>query len=82
MSFLVWCYRRLSIIDCLHVLPFVQGYFLLRFLASQVGEQQFIEFFQLFVKKYHGHLILSQVRLETYISAATSEAADNILAHV
>ncbi|XP_039477253.1 aminopeptidase O isoform X3 [Oreochromis aureus] len=39
---------------------YLKGYFLLRFLASQVGEQQFIEFFQLFVKKYHGHLILSQ----------------------
>uniref|UniRef100_A0A3Q4HBK1 Aminopeptidase O (putative) n=1 Tax=Neolamprologus brichardi TaxID=32507 RepID=A0A3Q4HBK1_NEOBR len=46
---------------------YLKGYFLLRFLASQVGEQQFIEFFQLFVKKYHGHLILSQVRLETYL---------------
>lgn len=42
---------------------FVQGYFLLRFLASQVGERQFIDFFRLFVKKYHGQLILSQVRL-------------------
>uniref|UniRef100_I3KD39 Aminopeptidase O (putative) n=1 Tax=Oreochromis niloticus TaxID=8128 RepID=I3KD39_ORENI len=40
---------------------YLKGYFLLRFLASQVGEQQFIEFFQLFVKKYHGHLILSQL---------------------
>ncbi|XP_030593451.1 aminopeptidase O [Archocentrus centrarchus] len=39
---------------------YLKGYFLLRFLASQVGEQQFIDFFQLFVKKYHGHLILSQ----------------------
>ncbi|XP_005722041.1 aminopeptidase O-like [Pundamilia nyererei] len=39
---------------------YLKGYFLLKFLASQVGEQQFIEFFQLFVKKYHGHLILSQ----------------------
>uniref|UniRef100_A0A3B4FRA0 Aminopeptidase O (putative) n=1 Tax=Pundamilia nyererei TaxID=303518 RepID=A0A3B4FRA0_9CICH len=46
---------------------YLKGYFLLKFLASQVGEQQFIEFFQLFVKKYHGHLILSQVRLETYL---------------
>lgn len=39
---------------------YLKGYFLLRFLASQVGEQQFIEFFRLFVKKYHGQLILSQ----------------------
>ncbi|TMS03593.1 Aminopeptidase O [Larimichthys crocea] len=39
---------------------YLKGYFLLRFLASQVGEQQFIDFFRLFVKKYHGQLILSQ----------------------
>ncbi|XP_041644567.1 aminopeptidase O [Cheilinus undulatus] len=39
---------------------YLKGYFLLRFLASQVGEQQFINFFHLFVKKYHGQLILSQ----------------------
>ncbi|KAM9360122.1 aminopeptidase O [Symphorus nematophorus] len=39
---------------------YLKGYFLLRFFASQVGEQQFINFFRLFVKKYHGQLILSQ----------------------
>ncbi|KAG7489172.1 aminopeptidase O isoform X1 [Solea senegalensis] len=39
---------------------YLKGYFLLRFLASQVGEQQFISFFRLFVNKYHGQLILSQ----------------------
>ncbi|XP_034548526.1 aminopeptidase O isoform X2 [Notolabrus celidotus] len=39
---------------------YLKGYFLLRFLASQVGEQQFINFFRLFVKKFHGQLILSQ----------------------
>ncbi|XP_045890292.1 aminopeptidase O isoform X2 [Micropterus dolomieu] len=39
---------------------YLKGYFLLRFLASQVGEQQFIDFFRLFVKKYHGQLVLSQ----------------------
>ncbi|XP_028270724.1 aminopeptidase O isoform X2 [Parambassis ranga] len=39
---------------------YLKGYFLLRFLASQVGEQQFIDFFRLFVRKYHGQLILSQ----------------------
>uniref|UniRef100_A0A3B4Y4E6 Aminopeptidase O (putative) n=1 Tax=Seriola lalandi dorsalis TaxID=1841481 RepID=A0A3B4Y4E6_SERLL len=42
---------------------YLKGYFLLRFLASQVGEQQFIDFFRLFVKKYHGQLILSQSAL-------------------
>ncbi|KAM3868152.1 aminopeptidase O [Diretmus argenteus] len=39
---------------------YLKGYFLLRFLASQVEEQQFIDFFRLFVRKYHGQLILSQ----------------------
>lgn len=43
---------------------FVQGYFLLRFLASQVGEKYFIDFIRVFVEKYHGQLILSQVRLQ------------------
>uniref|UniRef100_A0A3Q2YBY8 Aminopeptidase O (putative) n=1 Tax=Hippocampus comes TaxID=109280 RepID=A0A3Q2YBY8_HIPCM len=43
---------------------YLKGYFLLMFLASQVGEQQFIHFFRLFVKKYHGQLILSQVSLQ------------------
>lgn len=42
---------------------FVQGYFLLRFLASQIGEQQFLAFLRSFVKRYHGHLVLSQVGL-------------------
>ncbi|KAM4616754.1 aminopeptidase O [Polymixia lowei] len=39
---------------------YLKGYFLLKFLASEVGEQQFIDFFRLFVKKYHGQLILSK----------------------
>ncbi|XP_065806142.1 aminopeptidase O isoform X2 [Labrus bergylta] len=39
---------------------YLKGYFLLRFLASRVGEQQFVDFFRSFVKKYHGQLILSQ----------------------
>ncbi|XP_069379742.1 aminopeptidase O isoform X2 [Paralichthys olivaceus] len=39
---------------------YLKGYFLLRFLSSQVGDEQFIDFFRLFVKKYHGQLILSQ----------------------
>lgn len=52
----------------LFVLLFVQGYFLLRFLASEVGEQEFIDFLRMFVRKYHGHLILSQVRVFRYNS--------------
>ncbi|KAM9392074.1 aminopeptidase O [Pholidichthys leucotaenia] len=39
---------------------YLKGYFLLRFLASQIGEQQFTGFCRRFVKKYHGQLVLSQ----------------------
>ncbi|XP_037337936.2 aminopeptidase O isoform X2 [Pungitius pungitius] len=39
---------------------YLKGYFLLRFLASQVGDKYFIDFIRVFVEKYHGHLILSQ----------------------
>uniref|UniRef100_A0A8C6V2Q5 Aminopeptidase O (putative) n=1 Tax=Neogobius melanostomus TaxID=47308 RepID=A0A8C6V2Q5_9GOBI len=42
---------------------YLKGYFLLRFLASQVGEQHFLDFFRVFVNKSHGQLILSQVSL-------------------
>lgn len=38
-----------------------QGYFLLKFLADQVGEEKFLHFFKVFVGKFHGQLILSQV---------------------
>ncbi|XP_041793134.1 aminopeptidase O isoform X2 [Chelmon rostratus] len=48
---------------------YLKGYFLLRFLASQVGEQQFHDFFRLFVKKYHGQLILSQDFLQMLLIA-------------
>lgn len=42
---------------------FSQGYFLLKFLADQVGEEKFLHFFKVFVGKFHGQLILSQVSL-------------------
>uniref|UniRef100_A0A8C7Z650 Aminopeptidase O (putative) n=1 Tax=Oryzias sinensis TaxID=183150 RepID=A0A8C7Z650_9TELE len=45
---------------------YLKGYFLLRFLASEVGEEEFINFLRMFVRKYHGHLILSQVRFFRY----------------
>ncbi|XP_076587540.1 aminopeptidase O [Chaetodon auriga] len=48
---------------------YLKGYFLLRFLANQVGEQQFTDFFRLFVKKYHGRLILSQDFLQMLLIA-------------
>ncbi|XP_034026418.1 aminopeptidase O isoform X2 [Thalassophryne amazonica] len=47
---------------------YLKGYFLLRFLANQVEEQQFIDFFRLFVKKYHGQLILSQDFLQMLLT--------------
>lgn len=59
-----WCVTLYDIFNILHILSpswFVQGYFLLRFLADQVGERQFIRFFRSFVEKYHGQLVLSQV---------------------
>uniref|UniRef100_A0A3B5LAS0 Peptidase M1 membrane alanine aminopeptidase domain-containing protein n=1 Tax=Xiphophorus couchianus TaxID=32473 RepID=A0A3B5LAS0_9TELE len=53
---------------------YLKGYFLLRFLASEVGDQHLIDFFRLFVKKYHGQLVLSQVRpkyfREIFLSAS------------
>ncbi|KAM8887304.1 aminopeptidase O isoform 2-T9 [Spinachia spinachia] len=43
---------------------YLKGYFLLRFLASQVGEKSFVNFIRVFVEKYHGQLILSQEFLQ------------------
>ncbi|XP_067269691.1 aminopeptidase O [Pseudorasbora parva] len=39
---------------------YLKGYFLLKFLADQVGEEEFLDFFKVFVGKFHGQLILSQ----------------------
>ncbi|XP_041089433.1 aminopeptidase O isoform X2 [Polyodon spathula] len=39
---------------------YLKGYFLLRFLASKIGEERYLKFFRLFVQKTHGRLILSQ----------------------
>ncbi|XP_027889691.1 aminopeptidase O isoform X1 [Xiphophorus couchianus] len=46
---------------------YLKGYFLLRFLASEVGDQHLIDFFRLFVKKYHGQLVLSQDFLQMFL---------------
>ncbi|KAM4579208.1 aminopeptidase O isoform 2-T2 [Fundulus diaphanus] len=46
---------------------YLKGYFLLRFLASEVGDQQLTDFFRLFVKKYHGQLVLSQDFLQMFL---------------
>ncbi|XP_030641150.1 aminopeptidase O [Chanos chanos] len=47
---------------------YLKGYFLLKFLAGEVGEESFLDFFRLFVKKYHGHLVLSQDFLQMYLN--------------
>uniref|UniRef100_A0A4W4FLP3 Peptidase M1 leukotriene A4 hydrolase/aminopeptidase C-terminal domain-containing protein n=1 Tax=Electrophorus electricus TaxID=8005 RepID=A0A4W4FLP3_ELEEL len=40
---------------------YLKGYFLLKFLAGEVGEREFLGFFRAFVMRFHGQLILSQV---------------------
>ncbi|XP_063042277.1 aminopeptidase O isoform X2 [Engraulis encrasicolus] len=39
---------------------YLKGYFLLKFLAGFVGHDQFLGFLRLFVRSYHGQLVLSQ----------------------
>ncbi|XP_031440384.1 aminopeptidase O isoform X2 [Clupea harengus] len=39
---------------------YLKGYFLLKFLASFTGHEQFLAFLCLFVRTYHGQLVLSQ----------------------
>ncbi|XP_062372112.1 aminopeptidase O [Sardina pilchardus] len=39
---------------------YLKGYFLLKFLASFTGHEQFLAFLRLFVSTYHGQLVLSQ----------------------
>ncbi|XP_041854940.1 aminopeptidase O isoform X2 [Melanotaenia boesemani] len=46
---------------------YLKGYFLLKFLASQVGEQPLVDFIRLFVRKYHGKLVLSQDFLQMFL---------------
>ncbi|XP_066499689.1 aminopeptidase O isoform X1 [Hoplias malabaricus] len=46
---------------------YLKGYFLLKFLASKVGEEEFLRFFRLFVKRFHGQLILSQDFLQMFL---------------
>ncbi|KAM6931154.1 aminopeptidase O isoform 2-T2 [Xenentodon cancila] len=46
---------------------YLKGYFLLRFLANQVGAEQLVDFFRAFVRKYHGHLVLSQDFLQMFL---------------
>ncbi|KTF93917.1 hypothetical protein cypCar_00001891 [Cyprinus carpio] len=46
---------------------YLKGYFLLKFLADQVGEEKFLHFFKVFVGKFHGQLNLSQDFLRTLL---------------
>ncbi|KAL6458827.1 hypothetical protein MHYP_G00322990 [Metynnis hypsauchen] len=46
---------------------YLKGYFLLKFLASKVGEDEFLSFFKLFVRRFHGQLILSQDFLQMFL---------------
>ncbi|KAL2079536.1 hypothetical protein ACEWY4_025280 [Coilia grayii] len=39
---------------------YLKGYFLLKFLAGFTGHEQFLAFLRLFVRTYHGQLVLSQ----------------------
>ncbi|XP_028661177.1 aminopeptidase O [Erpetoichthys calabaricus] len=39
---------------------YLKGFFLLRFLASKIKEELYLQFFRYFVEKFHGQLILSQ----------------------
>ncbi|XP_026887567.2 aminopeptidase O [Electrophorus electricus] len=49
---------------------YLKGYFLLKFLAGEVGEREFLGFFRAFVMRFHGQLILSQdflqISLDTF----------------
>ncbi|KAG7265221.1 hypothetical protein CRUP_017865, partial [Coryphaenoides rupestris] len=47
---------------------YLKGYFLLTFLAGEVGEREFVRFFRRFVMEYHGRLILSQDFLQMLLS--------------
>ncbi len=57
---------------------FSQGYFLLKFLADQVGEEKFLDFFKVFVGKFHGQLILSQVSLSCMRAACSFSQNANV----
>ncbi|XP_039766692.1 aminopeptidase O [Ornithorhynchus anatinus] len=52
--------------SCLQV-HYLKGYFLLRFLASQVGEATYWTFLRRFVDRFRGRLILSQDFLQMFL---------------
>ncbi|XP_074137776.1 LOW QUALITY PROTEIN: aminopeptidase O [Sminthopsis crassicaudata] len=52
---------------------YLKGYFLLRFLASRLGEETFFSFLRKFVHKFHGQLILSQDFLHMLLEDVSEE---------
>ncbi|XP_056628719.1 aminopeptidase O isoform X2 [Triplophysa dalaica] len=57
---------------------YVKGYFLLKFLADQVGEENFLLFFKSFVRKFHGRLILSQDFLQMLLDTFSAVSSRGI----
>ncbi|XP_068944094.1 aminopeptidase O isoform X3 [Petaurus breviceps papuanus] len=52
---------------------YLKGYFLLRFLASRLGEETYFSFLRKFVHKFHGQLILSQDFLHMLLEDISEE---------
>ncbi|XP_044517315.1 aminopeptidase O [Gracilinanus agilis] len=52
---------------------YLKGYFLLRFLASRLGEETYLSFLRKFVHKFHGQLILSQDFLHMLLEDISEE---------
>ncbi|XP_074057327.1 aminopeptidase O isoform X4 [Macrotis lagotis] len=52
---------------------YLKGYFLLRFLASRLGEETYFSFLRKFVHKFHGQLILSQDFLHMLLEEISEE---------
>lgn len=57
---------------------YLKGYFLLKFLADQIGEDKFLHFFKVFVGKFHGQLILSQDFLQMLLDAFPAMSSQGI----
>ncbi|XP_027023384.1 aminopeptidase O isoform X2 [Tachysurus fulvidraco] len=51
---------------------YLKGYFLLMFLAGKVGEDEFLNFFRHFTRRFHGQLILSQDFLQMFLDTFPS----------
>uniref|UniRef100_F6YG24 Aminopeptidase O (putative) n=1 Tax=Monodelphis domestica TaxID=13616 RepID=F6YG24_MONDO len=52
---------------------YLKGYFLLRFLASRLGEETYFSFLRKFVHRFHGQLILSQDFLHMLLEDISEE---------